>query len=102
MEDLEQLSQTDVNELEMKKFDRAKFVSAFLTETPHHSTLSTASTAVAAVGGFSFEGDKHCMFSYQWDNQHRVLDVREHFAKLGIPTWMVSTCLVVSTKLRCG
>jgi hypothetical protein len=102
VEDLEQLSQADVNELEMKKFDRAKFVSAFLTETPHHSTLSAASTAVAAAGGFSFEGDKHCMFSYQWDNQHRVLDVREHFAKLGIPTWMVSTCLARSIKLRCG
>ena len=32
--------------------------------------------------------NKHAMFSYQWDCQSQVLSVREHFAKLGIPTWM--------------
>eukprot|EP01046_Picozoa_sp_COSAG06_P029309 COSAG06_NODE_2708_length_6408_cov_2.142970_1_plen_1860_part_00 len=89
VEDLEQLSQADVNELEMKKFDRTKFVSAFLTETPHHGGLSGKDAmAITASGGFSFEGGKHAMISYQWDNQREVTSVREHFSALGIPTWM--------------
>jgi hypothetical protein len=66
VEDLEQLSQADVNELEMKKFDRAKFMSAFLTETPHHSAPSAKGTVATTAGGFIFEGEKHCMLSCEY------------------------------------
>ena len=54
-------------------------------------------SSVITVGGFSFEDGKHAMFSYQWDSQAEVISVREYFASLGIPTWMVSgsTVLVV-------
>lgn len=94
VEDLEHMNESDVKQLGMLKFDRAKFVSAFITETPHHgatvSSDSRSSTAaVAATGCFRFEGDAHAMFSYQWDDQEHVVRVREHFESLGCPTWMV-------------
>eukprot|EP01048_Picozoa_sp_COSAG05_P011212 COSAG05_NODE_1042_length_6066_cov_2.922742_4_plen_461_part_00 len=110
VEDLREMSQEDVDELQMKKFDRKKFVSAFLAETPHHHEVppdgsskphhgvaSSKEPATITVGGFSFEDGKHAMFSYQWDSQAEVVSVREYFASLGIPTWMVSdsTALVV-------
>ena len=92
----------DVDELEMKKFDRKRFVSTFLAETPHHHEVPSESSSkphhgVASskepetntVGGFSFEDGKHAMFSYQWDSQAEVISVREYFASSGIPTWMV-------------
>jgi len=112
VEDLREMRQEDVNELEMKKFDRKKFLSAFLAETlhhhevppessskPHHGVASSKEPATITVGGFSFEDGKHAMFSYQWDSQAEVVSVREYFASLGIPTWMVSgsTVLVIMT-----
>ena len=92
VEDLNQITQAELQALEMKRFDLSKFSTAFLTETPHHGAPSgkgVTSTATAASGGFVFEGGKHCMLSYQWDSQQSVLSVREHLASLGIPTWMV-------------
>ncbi len=56
---------------------------------PHHGRqLSGSKSLSLASNGFAFLEGKHCMFSYQWDAQEEVLAVREHFAKLGIPTWM--------------
>lgn len=56
---------------------------------PHHGgQLSGSKSLSLALDGFAFVEGKHCMFSYQWDAQAEVLAVREHFAKLGIPTWM--------------
>ena len=90
------------------QIDRKKFVSAFLAETPHHHEVPSESSSkphhgVASskepetntVGGFSFEDGKHAMFSYQWDSQAEVIAVREYFASLGIPTWMVSGSTVL-------
>eukprot|EP01043_Picozoa_sp_COSAG02_P013687 COSAG02_NODE_552_length_20429_cov_28.014068_9_plen_545_part_00 len=93
VEDLEHMNESDVQQLGMLKFDHAKFVSAFITETPHHGvpTVSRSSGAAAVEaggGGFSFEGGKHAMFSYNWDDQSVVVRVREHFQSLGVPTWM--------------
>ena len=91
VEDLEQLTQADLGELKVTKFDRAKFMATFITQTPHHGTPSGSAdkpAGEAAVSGIGFEGGKHVMFSYQWDCQSEVQAVREHFAKLGIPTWM--------------
>jgi hypothetical protein len=92
VEDLEQLTQTDLHDLNVTKFDHAKFMKTFISQTPHHGTVphtaDDATSQVAAGSGFQFEGGKHAMFSYQWDCQSQVQSVREHFAKLGIPTWM--------------
>ena len=62
-------------------------------ETPGEVVLTGRSTLSIGgdylkVDGLRFEGGKHVMFSYQWDCQSEVKSVREHFAKLGIPTWM--------------
>ena len=71
VEDLEQLTQAELEELDMKRFDRPKFMSAFITEVPHHgvsSSVKDSRAVTAAAGGFSFEGregGKHTMFSYQ-------------------------------------
>ena len=92
VEDLEQITQAELQALDMKRFDLSKFTTAFLTETPHHSALSGKgmdSSGSETSGGFVFEGGKHCMLSYQWDSQSQVLSAREYLASLGIPTWMV-------------
>jgi hypothetical protein len=94
VEDLEQITQAELQALDMKRFDLSKFTTAFLTETPHHSALSGKgmdSSGSETSGGFVFEGGKHCMLSYQWDSQSQVLSAREYLASLEIPTWMVRT-----------
>ena len=92
IEDLEHMNESDVQQLGMLKFDHAKFISAFITETPHHGVASTTSAGNSGApvkgGGFSFEGGKHAMFSYNWDDQASVVRVREYFDSLGVPTWM--------------
>ena len=67
------------------------FCSTFITQMPHHGNPVASlngSSAQAASTGVRFENNKHVMLSYQWDCQSEVQKVREHFAKLGIPTWM--------------
>jgi 2-hydroxychromene-2-carboxylate isomerase len=70
VEDLEKLTKSEIDGLQMLRFDRQKFHSAFVTETPHHGparkATGTESDAAAAPRpeGFSLEGGKHVMFSY--------------------------------------
>jgi hypothetical protein len=87
VQDLEELTEADIASVEMSVVDRAKFLSAFITEKPHMGTPSPQQSADAiAAGGFTFEEGMHCMLSYDWDRQDAVIEVREHFQKLGIPT----------------
>ena len=48
VEDLEQLTQADLGELKVTKFDRAKFMATFITQTPHHGTPSASTDGSAA------------------------------------------------------
>ena len=93
VEDLEQLNHEEIASLNMQRFDRSKFVSVFITDTPHHGASKSSArgkTDEVPAGsiGFKFESGKHLMFSYQWDSQELVLKVRNHFANLSVPTWM--------------
>jgi len=83
VQDLGQLSEADISSLSMSKLDRGKFLSAFVSATPH---MGTPTADAIAAGGFIFENGQHCMLSYDWSVQEEVIAVRQHFQKLGIPT----------------
>ena len=89
VEDLGQLTRSELASLDMLRFDRRKFEVAFLTETPHHGASSgqdSNATVVADGGGFTFEAGKHAMFSYQCESGRALSNV-----------WSLSTpdCLLV-------
>ena len=83
VQDLGQLSEADISSLSMSKLDRGKFLSAFVSATPH---MGPPTADAIAAGGFIFENGQHCMLSYDWSVQEEVIAVRQHFQKLGIPT----------------
>jgi hypothetical protein len=107
VEDLQQLNQQELSSLGMNRFDRQKFMTAYLEDTPHHGAVSKAkedtSVVITSAGGFTFEaGDQHAMLSYQWDDQDAVLATRDHLRGLGVPTWMgESFCSALADAFLC-
>jgi hypothetical protein len=87
VEDFTELTDSDLQELGMKRLDIKRFVKAFhlnaKVERAHFGD-----TRNAAGPGATLPAGKHVMLSYQWDSQKTVVKVREGLIRRGLQTWM--------------